>query len=242
MLLLGIALACPAVADATFPGANGRASDVDPDWQPIVGYARPKSATPMEVKLVPASKACTSSNTSHGVPLAVPSCNPPVQASDYLTVGSPDANGNAASSTGFVRMRVRSCPLCASPLPPDVLISAGITDVRTKSDLSDYGGELEGRLSLRLTDRYNGPSLDWPATVSDYPFSFAIPCTPSSGSVGSTCSVETSANAILPGLPRDFQRAIWQLGQVQVYDGGADGDADTAGDNTLFAIQGLFAP
>ena len=31
-------------------------------------------------------------------------------------------------------------------------------------------------------------------------------------------------------------------GQVQVYDGGADGDADTPGDNTLFLSQGVFVP
>jgi hypothetical protein len=35
---------------------------------------------------------------------------------------------------------------------------------------------------------------------------------------------------------------VWGLGQVKVYDGGADGDADTTGDNTLFEVQGLFAP
>jgi hypothetical protein len=29
---------------------------------------------------------------------------------------------------------------------------------------------------------------------------------------------------------------------VRVYDGGADGLASTTGDNTLFAVQGVFAP
>ena len=38
------------------------------------------------------------------------------------------------------------------------------------------------------------------------------------------------------------KRAIWQLGQVQVTDGGEDGIAATAADNTLFAKQGLFVP
>ena len=40
----------------------------------------------------------------------------------------------------------------------------------------------------------------------------------------------------------ESKRAIWQLAQIEVYDGGADGDGDTTGDNTLFAVQGLFAP
>ncbi len=34
---------------------------------------------------------------------------------------------------------------------------------------------------------------------------------------------------------------IWQLGDVEVYDGGADGDVDTT-PNTLFMRQGVFAP
>jgi hypothetical protein len=36
-------------------------------------------------------------------------------------------------------------------------------------------------------------------------------------------------------------RTSWQLSQMQVMDGGPDGDVDTA-DNTLFARQGIFAP
>jgi hypothetical protein len=30
--------------------------------------------------------------------------------------------------------------------------------------------------------------------------------------------------------------------EMQVYDGGPDEDADTAGDNALFAVQGIFVP
>jgi hypothetical protein len=37
------------------------------------------------------------------------------------------------------------------------------------------------------------------------------------------------------------QRAIWQLGAVQVYDGGASGVAG-APDATLFMDQGIFVP
>ena len=53
---------------------------------------------------------------------------------------------------------------------------------------------------------------------------------------------QTSADAVMPGIAREGKRAVWELGKVQVYDGGADGDADTTGDNTLFMEQGLFAP
>jgi hypothetical protein len=37
-------------------------------------------------------------------------------------------------------------------------------------------------------------------------------------------------------------RAIWQLGAVDVFDGGADGQASSTGDNTLFLRQGVFVP
>ena len=46
----------------------------------------------------------------------------------------------------------------------------------------------------------------------------------------------------MPGLITGGKRAIWELGQVGVYDGGADADADTPGDNTLFMTQGIFVP
>jgi hypothetical protein len=46
----------------------------------------------------------------------------------------------------------------------------------------------------------------------------------------------------MAGAVREGKRAIWGLGRVEVYDGGADGVASTTGDNTLFAHQGLFTP
>ena len=50
-------------------------------------HVRPKGATPLSASMVPAYKACATPNRTHGAPLAFPSCNPPVQASSYLTVG-----------------------------------------------------------------------------------------------------------------------------------------------------------
>jgi hypothetical protein len=53
--------------------------------------------------------------------------------------------------------------------------------------------------------------------------------------------VNTSADAVLPGAIQEGTRMIWALDRVRVYDGGPDGDADTA-DNSLFATQGVFVP
>ena len=45
----------------------------------------------------------------------------------------------------------------------------------------------------------------------------------------------------MPGAVTAGTATIWELGQVKVFDGGADGLASTQ-PNTLFAIEGLFVP
>ena len=66
-------------------------------------HPRPKGATPISVSMVPAYNACAAPNRTHGPPLAFPSCNPPVQSSNSLTIGSPDANGAAANAVASIR-------------------------------------------------------------------------------------------------------------------------------------------
>jgi lipase/uncharacterized protein/lipase (class 2) len=210
------------------------------------GYARPKGASPTTVTLVPAYDACnTPSGAAHGAPLAVPSCSPPVLSSDYLTVGTPDANGRPPASAGGVQLKVMG----ESPIDPgngdqaDVGITASFTDVRNQAGLTDYTGELRAVFGVRTTDRYNGAALDEPATATDTTFAFNLACLETGGPEGGTCNAATTADAVTGGeIAREGQRAIWQLSQIQVFDGGGDGDADTTGDNTLFAVQGLFAP
>jgi hypothetical protein len=67
-------------------------------------------------------------------------------------------------------------------------------------------------------------------------------CAATTGTEGGTCNVATTADAVLSDLVREAKRTIWQISKVEIYDGGGDGDADTTGDNTLFAVPGLFAP
>jgi hypothetical protein len=207
------------------------------------GYARPKGATPLKVSLVPAYQPCASANEQHGPPLDDGSCNPPAQASDHLTVGTPDANGQPASSTGSVRFAVFYCPSCAGPGPnEDVRIDFSLTDVRNKSDLSDYAGELQGDVPIRITDRDNGSSATEAATVEDFALHFAVPCSPTPDArAGATCTLNSSVEAIEPGAIAAGKRGVWQAGAVQVYDGGSAGVAG-ASDATLFEDQGLFVP
>jgi hypothetical protein len=206
-------------------------------------YVRPKGATPIETSLVPVYKQCTSANSTHGAPLAEGSCNPPVQESDYLTIGSPDANGQVAKSVGRLRLDVKAGNPATSDDEADVGITASVSDVRKKSDLSDYSGQLRAIATLRITDILNGTSLfDRPATTEDVTFTFTIPCaTTADTTVGSTCATTTSVDAALAGLAREGKRAVWDVRQVDVFDGGADGVAATT-PNTLFARQGVFIP
>jgi hypothetical protein len=218
-------------------------------------HPRPKSASPLSASMVPAYNECTTPNRTHGPPLAFPSCNPPVQSSNSLTVGTPDANGAAANSTSVIKIKV----IVGVPGPPDdsdVSIIANGTDVRCKAgvaacgsanaaDGADYTGEVQGDAQIRITDHFNavapGGGTD-PATVVDIPFPVVTGCTATANTgIGSTCAVTTSANAVVPGAVKDGKRAIVEIGQLTITDGGPDGVVATT-PNTLFAVQGIFIP
>jgi hypothetical protein len=208
------------------------------------GFPRPKGATPIRVPLVVAYKGCTAPNRTHQGPLSVGSCYPPSQISKYLTVGTLDANGKTANATGWIRYQVVAGNPSTSADEADVKLSASSTDVRRTSDLSDYTGELSAWVNLRLTDRNNGDA-PWrnAATVTDLGYKFAVPCTATTDTTrGATCSVNTTADSLVPGTVVENRRAIWQLGKIQLLDGGADGLARTAADNAVFEIQGVFVP
>src|SRR5439155_3767755 len=126
----------------------------------------------------------------------------------------------------------------------DVGVSLSLTDVRRSSTLTDYTGEIRETTTLRITDRRSGPAGNGSddATMVDVPVSVDVTCSGTAdASVGSTCSIATAMNALLPGAVREGDRAIWEFGPVEVYDGGPDGIGGTP-DNTLFARQGVFVP
>jgi hypothetical protein len=80
-------------------------------------------------------------------------------------------------------------------------------------------------------------------TQQDLEFSVSVPCAPTADdTVGATCSTTTSADSVLPGAIVEQRRTVWALNRTQVLDGGADGDADTTGDNQLFQTSGIFIP
>jgi spore coat protein A, manganese oxidase len=206
-------------------------------------YVRPRGATPMRASLVPAYQPCASPNSTHGGPLAFGSCNPPVQESNHLTVGTPDANGTGANSAGSVTLNAVLGDAGTPADEADVRVNVAVSDVRRKADLADYTGELLTRLPVRITDRYSGNSLSEAATASDAAIDVPVPCSATtSTTVGANCTASTTLDALLPGSVREEVRSIWQLEDIRVFDGGSDGLADTEVDNTLFARQGVFVP
>ena len=216
--------------------------------QKIGNYPRPKGATPLRVTLVPAFNQCTVGNRTHGPPLAFGSCNPPVQQSNAVTIGSPDANGAAANSNNSVRYTVFFNP--GGVDDTDVGIETGITDLRCKAgttacgsansaDGADYTGQVQVTSALRITDPLSTES----ATVMDTPLNITLSCAATaSTAIGSQCLLGTSVDALIPGAAPEGRRAIWEMGPVQLLDGGADGQIATVGGNALLLVQGLFVP
>jgi hypothetical protein len=217
-------------------------------------HVRPKGATPITASLVTFFSPCSAPNRTHGAPLAFPSCAPPVGPRD-TGPGTPDANGAAANQIG----RVRFDTIAGVPGPPDdsdIYTALSITDVRCLAAIAaactsangaggpDYDGEFQYAPQARITDHDNHGGISDPdtATVSDIPFPVNGQCAATADtSIGGTCSIATTFNAIVPGAIKDGKRTTWEMGPVTVFDGGADKKVSTA-DNFPFATQGVFVP
>jgi hypothetical protein len=222
---------------------GGRPLGDPPASVEVPSYVRPKGATPFSVPLVPAFEQCASPSSQHGAPLSFGSCAPPRQTSGQLTVGTPDANGKGVSSVGRVLYQV----ILGDPVTPsndaDVQVGASLTDVRRQDNLDDYTGELSVHQTVKLTDRQNGSGQAEPGTVEPFDFEYAVPCSATASTTeGGRCTLSSSFNALVPGAVIEEKRAIWELGTVEVYDGGPDGLASTTSGNALFERQGVFIP
>ena len=195
----------------------------------------------MRVSLVPAYSECTDPDHTHGGPLSHPSCGPPSPVEGRLTVGTPDANGRGAKSLGFVRMAVLAGDAETGADEADVTLTASVSDVRQRSDLEDYSGELRASVVGSRHRRWRARPDDgrgFPVRVRR-----PMPPTPDT-TVGSTCAVTTTADAVLgdPNAVLESNRSIWQVAEVDVFDGGIDGVGSTTEDNSLFMTQGVFVP
>jgi glucose/arabinose dehydrogenase/PKD repeat protein len=206
-------------------------------------YPRPKSASPVRFPLVVAYASCEMPNIEHGPPLAEPSCTPPVPASSRLTTGTPDANGQQSHMVGHVRLAARPGDPATPADETDVALRVSLTDVRRSGNFVDYAGELELVADVRATDRLNGPGGAEAGTLTDQPLRAVVPCaaTPQDPTAGSTCALDTTLDALVPGIADEGSRSLWELVRVTVNDGGPDGEAQTQ-NNTPFVRPGIFIP
>jgi hypothetical protein len=202
-----------------------------PIWFEGDGYVRPKAASPLHLSLVPAYEPCQAPNRVHGPPLGFGSCNPPARESSALTVGTADANQLPVRSSAFARLIVRSGDQDPTADEADVSISVGATDVRHATTLADYAGPLTARLTVTITDRWNGTGAE-AATVVEFPLEVPLSCAATAGAEGGACAASTSVDALAPGAAREGTRAIWALGTAEVQ--GPDG--------APFLRPGIFVP
>ena len=220
----------------------------------VVGFPRPKGATPTRASLVPAYNACpqVSANRTHGPSLVFPSCNPPVRNSGVLTIGTPDANTfvAAANSIGFVQFSVVNGDPNNSIDDADVSLSVSISDVRNNPSGTDYTGSVLVTANLQITDNANSDERPEPGTTQSAPLQFPVQCAATGDTtIGGLCALNTTYDAILPGAVIEGRRGVWELGQVSVRDAGPNGTGYAAcpptcgdGDETVFEREGIFIP
>jgi hypothetical protein len=215
-----------------------------PDWQPLptAPYPHPQNASSLQVSIVPAFQPCATNanplNAEHAPPFGVHSCSPPKPGSSVALVGP-----TSQSSAAFTVTPGDTDPTNGNQA--DVGITASLSDIKATAG-GDYnpnasGADLTGITGLRLTDKANGYG-GLAGTAREFDFSFPIDCSGTTDpSVGSTCTANTSANAIMPGFVQEQRQTVVQAFRVRVNDSGPNGIRDDA-DDSIFATQGIYAP
>jgi len=240
-------------ASAVWTRFDGSTAVVQTSARRELNFPRPGGGTPFRVPLVPEYRACTSPNSNHIAPLNKPSCTSVVADSSILTTS------NTGAGSGSVRYD--AIPgITGGANDADMKIVGSITDVRCVGIAvgcvvagDDYTGQVIFTSVLRITDLANGVFGDDPGTVQDTEFSVPSTCvTNPLGTVGSTCSINTSTNALIPNYVRERKRNLIEIASVNVKDAGADGSVIPpsgscpqicgSGDERVYQRQGLFTP
>ena len=190
----------------------------------------------------PRINECTSPNRTHGPPLAFPSCNPPVQTSSFLTVGTPDANGAPANSgvrqvcrahTPGPPPETRSCSRRASP-------TSAARPARPPAATRTRRAGPTTRASCRRTRRSGSPITTTRPARAAAPtprrwwtsrFPCRMPCVSTADpSIGRPLRprVRTATPVAVPSAWFNGKRVVVGMTQFEVFDGGADGVVGTA--------------
>jgi hypothetical protein len=223
----------------------------------FANHARPKGASPLNFRLVPAFAQCGGSSPpgmTHGAPLAVPSCSPPDELSNFLTATAPDRAAPynlAADGTALITLAVKclnpgtttqvtsvnKLPPCADPGDQeDVLVTTTATDVRCVTISGGctaaggtYSGKVLGVSQIRITDHYNAitpnpTGADCSDTTSCVATAIDLPFSIGAQCAAGACNYVTSADLTVPGAVLEQKRAVVGLGALEIQDAGADGD------------------
>jgi glucose/arabinose dehydrogenase len=209
------------------------------------GYSTPQSAPAINVSLVPGFKECSESaaNAKHAAPFAVGSCSPPE---------SPSGASLGPLSRGFATLSVIAGDPGTTANEANAVFGANLTDVRVGSPTgADYnplaGPDMLLGLRLRTTDHGNcvpacAGSFTNAGTLVDVRFSVPIACSSTADTtLGAACSVNTTANSILPGMIGEGRRTVLDAFAVRLEDAGLDSVLGTPDDNPV-AQQGIFIP
>jgi hypothetical protein len=193
----------------------------------------PQSAGSIHASLVPAFKQCgTGGNPTtgqHSLPLAVGSCVPR-NSSPNLVIGP--------TSTGYANVDV---------VTGDVALVGSANDIQTPTH-TDYNPQPAGTADafstarIQFTDHYNcfpapctGPYTS-PGTGTQLDFGpVPVECAPNGDPAtppGSTCSVTTSANTVVPGSVVPGKASVVQVFRIR--------QADFR--NVLASQQGIYIP
>jgi hypothetical protein len=129
-------------------------------------------------------------------------------------------------------------------------MDVSMTDIRNKPSGTDYLGRVLVTADIRITDQNNAAETPAPGTVQTFAYQFPVDCVATTlGTIGASCSLHTTADALIPSSVIENKRSVWEMGQVSVKDAGPNGTGYAScpptcgdGDETTFLRQGVFAP
>jgi hypothetical protein len=205
-------------------------------------YETPQSAPSLQASIVPAFRPCgTSGNpvrAKHSPPLAVGSCNPP-RPGGVARIGP-------QSTMSAVLTAVPGDHVTSNGDQADFTLNVAMSDVITDTGLdfapNPTGPDMTLYARIRFTDVNNGPSGGDPGTAGDFDFALPVECAPTPNpGVGSSCSANTSADGVTPGLIKEDRSTVLQTFRLRVNDSGLDGIRGNS-DDAVFATQGVFVP
>jgi WD40-like Beta Propeller Repeat len=225
------------------------AVDAAPDWQPLPGsspaasYEVPLRAAPLRFSLVPVFRQCgtaaTPANGAHSPPLSGGgSCTPPV--AQGVAHFGPQSAGTAWLGVIYGDTNAGNGDQA------DMTLRFGLGDIRT-AGAADYDPNPAGPdgtlfVRLRFTDRANGVSGTDPGTATDHDFSVPFACTPTAdAALGSSCALDTTADAVTPGIIKENKTTVLQVFRLRLMDSGLNGIRGDA-DDGLFATEGVYVP